>query len=323
MRSKTNRFRLLATTLAVVMMITLIPLQVLALFPETSSPGLSLDDFTIDHENERILADGFDFDSANPVSLMYSPKASSTARKSANEKWYPLYGNEVDISNFIPKSENDKVTFAFRRADDLGTGDVYTSRVAVTINGRPKKDNSFFKTAFTYDPGKESISVLTNAEYDYKVGISGWITNNSATSIPMPASLIPEGAALVIRMSASDDSFHSNEYKMTIPKSPAAPKVVINSVTKKITGLKNEYVWDTEQNGDYKNDFDGLKSIPYGILGRVLGDAVEDLTYCDENGNIGTGTQYETHFVLYVKATATAKKPASLVQKLVISKALL
>ncbi|GHU35386.1 hypothetical protein FACS1894105_04010 [Clostridia bacterium] len=329
MSRKIKGLRVIAAILVSVMITTLFAsIIAYAQSPETTTetivtPPSSVGSFNIDYEGERIIAAGYVYDAANPVKYLYSPKVEKNAKNTSGEQWYPLYGGELDISKFISKDENNAVSFAFRRADDLGIDGVYSTREVVTFKGRERKSGEFFKTAFSYDSVNERINVRTTEKYDYQVGYSGWILNNSASSIPVPSAVILSSTTIVVRISADTDSFHTNEYKIKIPKTQAAPKIMVNTQTKKINGIKNEYVWDTEQNGDYKNDFDGLKSIPYGILGRVLGDAVEDLTYCDENGDTGVGSQYETHFVLYVKATATAKKPASLVQKLVISKALL
>jgi hypothetical protein len=264
----------------------------------------------IDYADETITLSGGTERGA--VSYMYSPNvtpnldaATKAGRKRlAAERWYPVYGNTIDISRFIPRTGS--VVFAFRDADELpNAGGIYPSRrTSAAMLGRPVVSPADFRNNVRYvtsfDAPTERILVsgtLLNDGYEYKVGISSW-QRGSGGFIDMSAKYNPMGGTVSVRKRATDSSFASAEFRIKIPRAPATPSLKINN--SKIIGIRiNDHVWSATENGTYK-EFT-YSTIDLNNFTSQMGVSIASL-----NGE------------MYIKVAATDKKPSSAVQRLLL-----
>ena len=270
----------------------------------------------IDYVNELILINGKPGDDI--VKYMYSPNVSAGAeavtRKQAAEKWYPVYGDRIDISQIIPKNNKSAAfIYAFRDADDIaGPDGIFSSRrTSEIIRGRPILSAGEFKSAVNYNPRTERIEISPSlGAYDYQVGLGVWILNNTQPFIDVSSRYNPLGGTVVIRVSAVEDqSFASNEYRIRIPKAPNAPRVRLNQRTGRLTGVQTSMQWSASPNGSFVNFKDRTGNL------SVFKDNIKDF----EIEKDASGTDC---VVLYIRSAATNRLPTSPLQKLLISKAL-
>ena len=288
---------------------------------------------SIDYAGETITLGGKT--GGGPVKYMYSPNAtvSTAGKKLAAEKWYPIYGDTVSITPYIPSSGSE-ILFAFRDADELPNIDgTYSSRVvSAPIPGRPNISPNDFKNSVKYDPQSETIRISADIlpVYDYQIGRIGegiWLTNNTDYSIDVSSKYNAMGGTAVIRKSATNSSFASNEYKIKIPAAPSIPKVKVNESTKKIIGIMtgtNGYAWSVSANGVYSpfanriidlNDFENQ-------MGKSLGEFSEE-SNMPSLGSANIVNSMDSYIIIYIKILATDKRPSSPVQKLYVKKSLI
>lgn len=280
----------------------------------------------INYAEETITLSGGSGDGT--VRYMYSPNANKEltaanytnagAKKLAAEKWYPVYGNSIDISKLIPKA--DSVVFAFRDAGQLPNSDgVYSSRIiSAEIPARPKIAPAEFKKNAVYmtsapEASAEVIKITGEllAGYEYRVGISSWVDGGDGQFIDVNSKYNPLGGTVAIRKKATESSFASAEYKIKIPKAPAAPKLKINN--NKIIGIKtNVHKWCASEDGEY-NDFT-YSSIDLKTFEQQMNINPSEFTTVREND--------KDYIVIFIKIPATDKKPSSTVQRLLIEKSL-
>ena len=224
-------------------------------------------------------------------------------KKMAAEKWYPVYGDTIDISGFIPGA--NEIKLAFRNADEFPDADgVYKSRVLSDyIPCRPaiiaKMDE--IKKSVEYTPQTEMIDIsdaALAAGYEYKIGISGWQKGHGA-SVNVSSKYNALGGTVIIKKSASETgkTFASAEYKMKIPIAPPTPKLKISNG--KIKGINLNQVYATSPDG---GDYKPFKS-------RII-----DVS--DIENQLGIKTDGKDYIDLYIKTPATDKKPSSPIQKL-------
>lgn len=274
-------------------------------------------DINIDYINETIKLSG---KSGNGVvKYMYSPNVSVGAegltQKQTSEKWYPIYGDEIDISKYIPK--NDKTggfIFAFRDADEIASSDgIYQSRkTSSIIKGRPSISPADFKASIIYNPKTERIEIDKSlGDYDYQVGIGGWIKSNTAPFIDASSQYNPLGGIFIIRASAvKDKSFASNEYKVKIPRASAVPNVKLNEKTGKLTGTQTNLQWSASENGVFVNFKDKTGNLD--IFKETINSFKIEK---DASGN--------DCIVVYIRVNSTDKMPTSPLKKLLINKSLI
>jgi len=311
---------------------TLLPAGVSYASPLTGYANISV---YIDYLNETIVLSGKDTD--DPVKYMYSPNATATtlAKKLAAEKWYPIYGDTINISQFIPKNESVEILFAFRDADELPNSDgIYSSRVLSNkkgqfIKGRPNITQTTFRNSVRYDPQSETIRISGDllSGYDYQVGNGNWIADNKNTSIDVSSKYNALGGTLAIRKSAGNMSFVSNEYKIKIPKAPNTPKVRVNESTCKIIGIvtgNNGQAWSLTEDGTYTLFNERTVDLAEfeKQMGKSLSEFEEESTELT-SGEANNVNIKEDYVILYIKVPATEKRPSSPVQKLYIKKTLI
>jgi hypothetical protein len=248
---------------------------------------------------------------------MYSPNASVGSNSAAlsKEKWYPVYGDEISITRYIPKSDRGTgIVFAFRDADELpGADGTYKSRrTSQIIKSRPVFSSADFKSAIAYNPKTERITIDTNvlSSYDYQSELGLWVRDNTGSYIDASAKYNPLGGTFSIRKSAVEgSSFASNEYKLKIPKAPASPRIKVNEKTNRMTGIQNAFQWSADETSGYAA-FTGKN----GSLIMFKEAGIENFeTVQDASG--------KDFIVVYIKKVATDRVPSSLVQRLLISKA--
>jgi hypothetical protein len=270
----------------------------------------------IDYINETIKLSGKDGSGA--VKYMYSPNVSAGAeampKRQAAEKWYPIYGDEIDISKYIPDNDkNGGFIFAFRDADEIAGADgIYKSRkTSVIIKGRPSVSSADFKNYINYNSRTERIEIKSLGAYDYQVGIGSWSLNNNAPFIDASSKYNPLGGIFTIRASAvPGKSFASNEYKLKIPKAPPVPNIKINEKSGRLTGVQTSMQWSASENGPFANFRD--RSGSTDIFKENI-DAFE--LEKDASGN--------DCIAVYIRVASTDKTPTSPLQKLLVDKALL
>lgn len=252
------------------------------------------------------------------VRYMYSPNVSAGAeanpRRQASERWFPIYGDEIDISQFIPNGRNNGFLFAFRDADEIaGDNGVFTSRRTTTvIRGRPIMSSADFRSFITYNPRTERIYIDPEfGPYDFQVGIGKWILNNTAPFIEASSRHNPMGGVFTIRASAVPGrSFASNEYRLRIPRAPNAPNIRVNERTGRLSGIRTTMQWSVSPTGPFVNFRDRTGNLDALGLHRHA-----FMTAQDENGN--------DCVIIYIRLAATDRLPSSPAQKLLINKALL
>ena len=287
-------------------------------------PGLSLNAaannehaeiiIEIDYVDEVIRLSGKSGN--NPVKYMYSPNVSAGAegatRRQASERWYPVYGSEVDISRFIPRNDRGSgFIFAFRDADEIAGADgVFKSRRTTTIiRGRPSVSTADFRAAIIYNPRTERIEIGNSlGAYDYQFGISPWILDNTEPFIDASSKYNPLGGTFTIRASAVPGrSFASNEYTQRIPRAPAVPRVRLNERTGRLTGVQTTLQWSSSVNGPFISFRDRTGSL------NIFKDNISAFaTEQDASGN--------DCIAVYIRVASTDRLPSSPLQKLLISK---
>lgn len=265
----------------------------------------------IDYVNEVIRLSGKSGERA--VKYMYSPNVSVAAetnlRRQVSERWFPVYGNEINITRFIPNGRNNSFIFAFRDADEIaGANGIFTSRRTTTIiRGRPIFSASEFRAAIVYNPQTERIYIDSSfGPYDFQVGNGVWILNNTAPFIDASSRFNPLGGVFMIRASAVPDrSFASNEFRLSIPRAPAAPNIRINERTQRLTGVRTTMQWSASPDGPFINFRDRTGNLDI-FRGRLFTETR------DANGN--------ESIVVYIRVAATNRLPSSPPQKLLINK---
>lgn len=312
---------------------TFLPISVSVAAPTNSYANISV---FIDYENETITLSGND--STKDVKYMYSPNATATtlARKLAAEKWYPIYGDVLNISRFIPKNETSEILFAFRDADELPNSDgTYSSRIlsnknGKSINGRPNISQNVFKSSARYDSLSETIKISGDllSGYDYRIGDGNWITNKTNSSINVSSKYNSLGGTVIIRKSAvAGSSFASNEYKAKIPKAPNRPNVRVNDKSQRLVGIitgTNGYAWSSSENGQYILFKDRILDLSdfEKEMGQPL-SSFEQESNIVKPGESNIVNAKEDYIILYIKILANEKRPSSPVQKLYIEKSLI
>ncbi|MCL2098894.1 MAG: hypothetical protein FWH24_00470 [Oscillospiraceae bacterium] len=302
--------------------ISIVLLLIALMFPcinlnAAAAPGYAELQIEIDYINETIKLSGKSGSSA--VKYMYSPLVSAAAegapKKQALEKWYPVYGDEINISKFIPKNDkNNGFVFAFRDADEIaGSDGLFKSRKTTTIiRGRPNVSSADFKNAIAYNPKTERIEIKESfGAYDYQVGLGSWIINNTSGFIPAASRYNPLGEVFVLRASAvPGSSFASNEFRLKIPRAPAAPKIRLNEKTGRLAGVQTNIQWSPSPNGQFVNFKDKTGSL------SVFKDNIN--AFATEKDAAGNDC-----IAVYIRVAATDRLPTSPLQKLLIRKSLI
>lgn len=276
----------------------------------------------IEYGEEIIVLSGIDGNKT--VKYMYSPNVNpklnaknysqADAKKLMAEKWYPVYGDSIDISKYIPRSGKE-IKFAFRNADELPNIDgVYESRVISDyIPCRPVEINQIYlKENIKYNIKEGRIYIygdLAREGYDYKVDIGMWLKDKKDVYINVESKYTPLGGTVTIRKSPTDSEFASIEYKLKINKAPLAPKIKVNESAKKIIGISEKtHMWSLSENAEEK-DWNKFPAKTVDLKSFSEFEKQMDVTF-SQSGDI----------IIYAKTFATDKRPASPVQKLIIKR---
>ena len=299
----------------VLFLIIILPaLNLNALAKNNDNPEIIIE---IDYAREVIKLSGKTGGGA--VKYMYSPNVSAGAegapRRQAAEKWFPVYGDEVDISRFIPRNDrNAGFIFAFRDADEAaGSDGTYKSRRTTTIiRGRPVLSAGDFRSAVSYNPRTERIEINGSlGAYDYRAGIGNWLLNNNAPFIDASSRYNPLGGTFEIRVSAVEgQSFASNEFRLKIPKPPGIPKVRINDRTGKLTGVNTNMQWSASVSGPFVNFKDRAGNL------NIFRDNISSFSFEQDASG-------KDCIIVYIRTAATDRLPTSPPQKLLIDRTLL
>ena len=265
----------------------------------------------IDYVNEVIVLKNKKTANGNPV-YMYSPKASITAnaKKQANEKWIAVEGNTIDISKHIPLKSGKESVIAIRFADDIQREDkTYESREVFIIQSRPNVSIGDLKRQVLYDIEDGHIRLigeLKGREYDYQIGNSDWIYKAKGDLDASPQNM-PLGGTVTIRLSATDVSFASLSIAIKVPKPLPTPKLKLNFRRGYIIGASNRFGWSAEEDGEYEifND----KRISFNDFEEKFTNISKFETIVEDEIK---------YIIVYIKALATNKRPASIAQVLLI-----
>ena len=269
----------------------------------------------IDYVNESIRLSGIN--RGGTVRYMYSPNVSAGAeratRRQAAERWFPLYGDEINISQFIPDGDRNGFIFAFRDADDVAGSDgaFRSRRTSTIIRGRPIISNAEFRSAVRYNPRTERIEIdRAFGRYDYQVGLGMWLLNNSAPFIEASSRHNPLGGVFMIRASAvAGERFASNEFRVRVPRAPAAPRVRFNERTGRLAGVQANMQWSASVTGRFTNFEDRS-----GNIDAFRSQLGAFRTERDADGN--------ESLIIYVRLAATDRHPSSLPQRLLLDRSL-
>jgi len=256
------------------------------------------------------------------VRYMYSPNVNpnlnarnynnADARRMAAEKWFPIYGDTIDISMFIPRA--GEVVFAFRDADELPNADgVYLSReTSEIIPARPNisqatlRNNARYETSLNAPVERIRVSGELLEGYEYKVGISQWLPGEGAF-IDVDSRYNAAGGTIAIRKIATGSAFASGEFKMKLPRAPAAPKLRVNN--NRIIGIKmRSHMWSTTENGTYR-EFT-YSSIDLWNFAVQMGADQDSFATVREND--------KDYIAIFVRVPATDRRPSSEVQRLLV-----
>lgn len=261
-------------------------------------------------------------DTGVKVEFMYALKATPENSLSGDqktkmlhsEKWYPMYGDTIDISKLLPKNDRSAYYIAVRRADDIfDSQSGYESRQTVQLKSR--NPDSQFKKQIRYDPETEMF-ILASGEVDVLYRMNYFTTLVQATlsstnGISVPSHIYPLGGVLYVSSMPVMNNGEvvmaaSNPIKISVPKSANAPSVKVDLASKKISSLKRsttEFSYNGKENWTTYNESStsiDLKNI-YTHFPNIA--ATEDDNY-----------------ILYFRTKATAKTPASEAKKLLIPK---
>jgi len=263
------------------------------------------------------------FYSGDTVEYMYAlkvlPDSSISSDKKTKtflaEKWYPIYGNTIDISKSLPKSNKKAFYIAIRRAEDVFDSEKgYLSRQVVPLKAR--NPDSQFKKQIVYNPDKEMF-VLSSGEINviYRMNYFTTLVEAKLTTtngISVPSHIYPLGGVLYVSAMPVTNSngevtmAASNPVKISVPKRTTAPSVKVDLSSKKITSLKKstmEYSYDGKENWTtYTGNSTSLEL-------KNLHSHFSNITLSDDD-----------NYIIYVRTKATAKSPASESKKLVIPK---
>lgn len=276
---------------------------------------------SINYVTEQLIIGSSDYTVANgakPI-YMYSPNVSltSTPKKQAAEKWYPVYGNTIDIQKYIPSTLEKECIFAVRLASELpGEDGTYKSRDIVIIAGRPSVTGAELKRRVAYNPLSEKLEVddyLSSMGYDFQIDLGGW-NYNMKQDLNVSSKYMPLGGVVTIRQSANQSAgiFASNSIKIKIPKAASVPSIKVTAEKERIIGIVKNTGWSAYEEGPYREFND--TTIEFNLFEAKVAsiDAfdVEVVTTSD-----GKKVEY---LIMYVKTLATEKKPSSPTKKLYI-----
>jgi hypothetical protein len=154
----------------------------------------------------------------------------------AKLKWYPVYGNTIDISKVIPKSSAVKYNIVLKDSKDTLTN--VDNMTVVTINGRPEVKTIITKTTLAYDLASQTIKNTTSAKVAVSLGLDSTysIVLDASTGVTAIGDVavwkFPSGATAVAKSVASqeDERFASANFKFKIPAQPKAPKITATAV---------------------------------------------------------------------------------------------
>jgi hypothetical protein len=294
----------------------------------TNFPQFAPFSFSIDVSAEPIAAViNFDTETINLsggtgigiVRYMYSPNvnpnlnarnySTADARRMSAEKWFPVYGDTIDISRFIPRS--GEVVFAFRDADELPNSDgVFLSReVSGVIPERPRVSNADFRNNARYVTAPSERIIITGElleGYEYKVGISQWIAGEGPF-IDVNSRWNASGGTVSVRRAATPSDFASAEFKIKLPRAPAAPKLRVTNT--RIIGIKmRDHRWATSENGTYR-EFT-YSAIDLNNFEVKMGAGADSFLIVREND--------EDFIAIFIRIPATERRPSSGVQRLLV-----
>ena len=255
------------------------------------------------------------------VEFMYALKATPESSLSGDkkiktllsEKWYPMYGDTVNISNLLQKSDKKAYYIAIRRADDVfDSQSGYQSRQTVELKSR--NPNAQFKKQIKYDAEREMF-VLASGEAEmailYRMNYFTTLVEATMTAtegISVPAHIYPLGGVLYISsMPIMKDNrvimAASKPVKISVPKRAKAPAVKLDLSSKKIASLKKsstEFSYDGRENWTTYNGAANLELVN-------IREHFPNIRVTEED-----------NYILYFRTKATAKTPASEAKKLVI-----
>ena len=258
---------------------------------------------------------------------MYSPNASITsdAKKQAKEKWFPIVGNTLNISKYIPSKPGKESVIAIRLSDDVQMEDgTYESREAFIIPSRPNISASDLKRQVIYDAEIQRIRLtgdFVGQDYDYQLKGNDWYYKMRG-ELDVSPKYMPLGGVVTIRLSADESkkTFASVSIKIKIQKPMPAPNAKVNLKRSQITGVSNKCAWSFREYGEY-TVFE-KKTMEFEELAAELGEIAKNKLNGDKFYKLD---EFESVIVdeveyikLYVKVMATVKKPASAVRMLLI-----
>jgi hypothetical protein len=241
--------------------------------------------------------------------------------RQASERWFPIYGDAINISGFIPNGRNNGFIFAFRDADEIAADGVFSSRRATeVIRGRPVISSAEFRSLVSYSPRTERIYIDSAfGAFDYQVGNGVWILNNTKPFIDASSRFNPLGGVFTIRASAVQGrSFASNEHRMRIPRAPSAPNVRLNARTGRLAGVRTTMQWSHSPTGPFTSFTDRSGSLDSFRDFRRLRTGAGRSSFAvlrDADGN--------DYIAVYVRVAATDRLPPSPVQRVLVNTALL
>lgn len=203
---------------------------------EKTSPKV---DYVISYTEEKIIVE---------PNCMYTLKAETD--KGIKEKWYPVYGREINISKYIPK-EGKTYTIAIRYVEDTLKDEKYVSRTEVKLASRP--DIKAFKELVEYNNDKESFVNNSSSTIEIFIGDSAEAlvlgkkgskeTDDNFIAYDtekMPIDLFPAGASYTYRVAGIEETykedgktvdvagkFASLAGKGKVGAQPKAPKITL------------------------------------------------------------------------------------------------
>jgi len=204
---KTKR-KFTAWLLAIAMIVSIMPM--VALNVNAQDLIERMDIYYEPAYGEYIGLANYDFDPDDEDSKLVYYTLKYNKERADRAKWYPLYGNGIDVSKFIPRRDPQTYIIAFFEGlppTGATAAVIDASATSITIKARQGQAG---KTDIEYKDGKIVLdSSKTLANYDLKVNDGPWL---NAGDIPgtltsfATAENFPFGATVNVRLAATGSS---------------------------------------------------------------------------------------------------------------------
>lgn len=265
-----------------------------------------------DANGDKIFTDVTYTFTGGDIKYMYCLKAAANGANQANEKWFPFYGTEMDISKYIPQTVNSTYRIAIRRADAISDDNNYPSGVRMplliparkTLDNKDKKQYAYENGEILYKGSDEAVTI------DYRVGVSGWdkkvLSSGTGNGIQVSPTLNPYGNTVEIRIAAvsdgEDPKFASVSFKIKVPAVSKKP-LIKDDGKMKISGFSTKLSWSTGGKMNDSSNWIWITCENGFVLYKNLESTFPGLTKKIING--------EEYYLLYLKTAATAKAAES------------